>query len=51
MDPFNVGVGDLDPLRAGRGGGGMIFDPFRGGSRGGFRGGIRPGAGGSFLPP
>lgn len=25
-DPGSVGVGDLDPF--GRGGGGMIFDPF-----------------------
>lgn len=53
-DPFNIGVGDLDPLRAGRpgGGGGMIFDPFRAQrGRGGFPG--NPGAGlpGGRLPP
>ncbi|XP_067929182.1 proteasome inhibitor PI31 subunit-like [Watersipora subatra] len=49
-DPFNIGVGDLDPLRAGQPGmGGMVFDPFRGGSQGGFP--RNPRGPGGFLPP
>jgi len=34
LDPF--GSSDLDPLRAGQGGG-MIFDPLRSGPQGHFR--------------
>ena len=52
-DPFSaggIGVGDLDPLRAGSHGGGMIVDPFSGpgrrlGGRGGGAGGFHPDAG------
>ncbi|KAH3748936.1 proteasome inhibitor PI31 subunit-like [Dreissena polymorpha] len=47
-DPFSVGRGDLDPF--GRGGGGMFFDPLRGGR--GPRFGIDPSSGlPSRLPP
>ena len=52
-DPAGIGIGDLDPLRAGNpGAGGMIFDPFRGGGIGRMPprlpGGLQPGG---FLPP
>ncbi|XP_045181324.2 proteasome inhibitor PI31 subunit-like [Mercenaria mercenaria] len=48
-DPFSVGRGDLDPLHGGIGGG-MLFDPMRGGR--GPRFGMDPSAGlPSRLPP
>ena len=50
-DPFSIGRGDLDPFGGGLGrGGGMFFDPMRGGR--GPRFGMDPSAGlPSSLPP
>lgn len=50
-NPFSIGRGDLDPFGAGPGqGGGMFFDPMRGGR--GSRFGMDPSAGlPSSLPP
>ncbi|KAL4217689.1 Proteasome inhibitor PI31 subunit [Mactra antiquata] len=48
-DPFSIGRGDLDPLHGGMGGG-MLYDPMRGGR--GPRFGMDPSAGlPSRLPP
>ena len=48
-DPYSVGRGDLDPLRGGLGGGGMIFDPMH--PSGSFHPGLGTAPSGISGPP